>query len=139
MPQAIRQAIQIANDGSSASVLRKFNVLTSPRHVISAGKSAATKHFVFGELVTLVLPKSGLSSIGAHDKSQLRGTQARYLHSADFGETGVSDTYVASKHPSVLLVVATARTIISEQFHPCLLYTSPSPRDATLSRMPSSA
>ena len=25
------------------------------------------------------------------------------------------------------------------QFVPCLLYTSPSPRDATLSRMPSSA
>ena len=25
------------------------------------------------------------------------------------------------------------------QFQPCLLYTSPSPRDATLSRMPSSA
>ena len=30
---------------------------------------------------------------------------------------------------------------LSELFHPdtCLLYTSPSPRDATLSRMPSSA
>ena len=27
----------------------------------------------------------------------------------------------------------------AEQFHGCLLYTSPSPRDATLSRMPSSA
>ena len=26
-----------------------------------------------------------------------------------------------------------------EDFHTCLLYTSPSPRDATLSRMPSSA
>ena len=26
-----------------------------------------------------------------------------------------------------------------EQYLPCLLYTSPSPRDATLSRMPSSA
>ena len=25
------------------------------------------------------------------------------------------------------------------KLHPCLLYTSPSPRDATLSRMPSSA
>ena len=25
------------------------------------------------------------------------------------------------------------------KYHPCLLYTSPSPRDATLSRMPSSA
>ena len=29
--------------------------------------------------------------------------------------------------------------IAQTQVHPCLLYTSPSPRDATLSRMPSSA
>ena len=28
---------------------------------------------------------------------------------------------------------------INEHINPCLLYTSPSPRDATLSRMPSSA
>ena len=28
---------------------------------------------------------------------------------------------------------------IAEDYYPCLLYTSPSPRDATLSRMPSSA
>ena len=28
---------------------------------------------------------------------------------------------------------------LSELYDPCLLYTSPSPRDATLSRMPSSA
>ena len=28
---------------------------------------------------------------------------------------------------------------IAAQLHACLLYTSPSPRDATLSRMPSSA
>ena len=28
---------------------------------------------------------------------------------------------------------------IEKAFKPCLLYTSPSPRDATLSRMPSSA
>ena len=28
---------------------------------------------------------------------------------------------------------------ISREWHICLLYTSPSPRDATLSRMPSSA
>ena len=29
--------------------------------------------------------------------------------------------------------------VIFDQTEPCLLYTSPSPRDATLSRMPSSA
>ena len=32
-----------------------------------------------------------------------------------------------------------AMLIRVELFQPCLLYTSPSPRDATLSRMPSSA
>ena len=31
------------------------------------------------------------------------------------------------------------KELIGEQFKICLLYTSPSPRDATLSRMPSSA
>ena len=32
-----------------------------------------------------------------------------------------------------------AMKIASSHINPCLLYTSPSPRDATLSRMPSSA
>ena len=32
-----------------------------------------------------------------------------------------------------------APQLISQNFKNCLLYTSPSPRDATLSRMPSSA
>ena len=37
------------------------------------------------------------------------------------------------------ILVATPRPHFEEQYKPCLLYTSPSPRDATLSRMPSSA
>ena len=35
--------------------------------------------------------------------------------------------------------VALVLTIVGTLFQVCLLYTSPSPRDATLSRMPSSA
>ena len=35
--------------------------------------------------------------------------------------------------------IARARKFNIEWDNPCLLYTSPSPRDATLSRMPSSA
>ena len=34
---------------------------------------------------------------------------------------------------------ASEKTSVGENVTPCLLYTSPSPRDATLSRMPSSA
>ena len=32
-----------------------------------------------------------------------------------------------------------SKSIFEDQLESCLLYTSPSPRDATLSRMPSSA
>ena len=46
----------------------------------------------------------------------------------------------ASRDPSVdaYLFLADYHALIKNQ-NPCLLYTSPSPRDATLSRMPSSA
>jgi len=39
------------------------------------------------------------------------------------------------------LITAVGAALIATGVHPgaCLLYTSPSPRDATLSRMPSSA
>ena len=40
---------------------------------------------------------------------------------------------------SVLSAAAREFKIVPKQFIRCLLYTSPSPRDATLSRMPSSA
>ena len=39
----------------------------------------------------------------------------------------------------VLLNSGPQRSMVREEFFICLLYTSPSPRDATLSRMPSSA
>jgi len=42
-------------------------------------------------------------------------------------------------HGSVRLVVSTRTKPLQEQLYTCLLYTSPSPRDRTRSRMPSSA
>ena len=39
----------------------------------------------------------------------------------------------------LLLYVAVIMSALALRMHTCLLYTSPSPRDATLSRMPSSA
>ena len=43
------------------------------------------------------------------------------------------------KSPSEGSAHSKTRAEIMEEFCDCLLYTSPSPRDATLSRMPSSA
>ena len=50
---------------------------------------------------------------------------------------------IDQSHPDVVLPIGDDGSIINlennQQLVTCLLYTSPSPRDATLSRMPSSA
>ena len=50
---------------------------------------------------------------------------------------GIGDDAAVVDHGDQLTVVST--DLIADNVHFCLLYTSPSPRDATLSRMPSSA
>ena len=61
---------------------------------------------------------------------------------AFFGESMFSRKTNASKVALVYLIErlnAAGYQLLDTQFITCLLYTSPSPRDATLSRMPSSA
>ena len=53
----------------------------------------------------------------------------------------VSDEGTSLEHVHPLLSPIVSQVIVDTrcQMRTCLLYTSPSPRDATLSRMPSSA
>ena len=46
---------------------------------------------------------------------------------------------ISARLISDMYVAAGVDRMVSIDLHTCLLYTSPSPRDATLSRMPSSA
>ena len=58
-------------------------------------------------------------------------------------ETSASSRAAEAAERATSMAAATAETVLRElevaQSDNCLLYTSPSPRDATLSRMPSSA
>ena len=60
----------------------------------------------------------------------------------DFKQHGQSGAWISdrlphlAKHADDLCFV---KTMVTDQFNHCLLYTSPSPRDRTRSRMPSSA
>ena len=57
-----------------------------------------------------------------------------FLHWDDLSRLTVDNLQFADTH---LAVILTQRK--NDQFRNCLLYTSPSPRDGLLSRMPSSA
>ena len=56
---------------------------------------------------------------------------------------GKTSTREWIKHPGAACIIPVMSdgniALIKQYRYPCLLYTSPSPRDATLSRMPSSA
>ena len=65
--------------------------------------------------------------------SVLEGGKARVIENSEGGRT--TPSIVAYTDDGEVLVGQSAK----RQAVTCLLYTSPSPRDATLSRMPSSA
>ena len=82
----------------------------------------------------------------AQTVSQLKtdGQRAPHLAAVLVGNDGASQNYVAFKVKDCEEIGFESTTIrledsISEQELLCLLYTSPSPRDRTRSRMPSSA
>ena len=64
-------------------------------------------------------------------------------YSVDGSEVKVIDLAQGETIPEVVLSALTDETVtkwaFNAQFESCLLYTSPSPRDGLLSRMPSSA
>ena len=58
------------------------------------------------------------------------------------GRMGQQIIKSAKKNKNFKLVALTENRLVNKKFNgikPCLLYTSPSPRDGLLSRMPSSA
>ena len=113
-------------------------------------QAMAAKIRILGVLVLsgaawgLLAPSTrGLQSTRALPSSRAAARPARYVglrsdpsDDDDWCSHWVSEvraTYGSS------LQVGTWRTMPTAPRPPCLLYTSPSPRDATLSRMPSSA
>ena len=56
-----------------------------------------------------------------------------------YGPIGIIIAEVFYTFPHALLIIVTALSIGDARLYDCLLYTSPSPRDTALSRMPSSA
>ena len=65
--------------------------------------------------------------------AQGKGQEAAYKYNADINDRNADASQIAADQ----LILAEELQIV--KFENCLLYTSPSPRDGLLSRMPSSA
>ena len=98
------------------TILPHQPMITAKRHMIVAG------HYLATEAGAKVLEAGG----NAIDAGVAAGIALGVVHSDQVQFSGVAP---------MLIYLAEKDEVISI----CLLYTSPSPRDATLSRMPSSA
>ena len=73
-------------------------------------------------------------------KSAKNRAKSKYFESKEPSTSGMGHAFKMSTELVAAVAVGTIiGFILDNWFGTCLLYTSPSPRDATLSRMPSSA
>ena len=85
--------------------------------------------------------QAGQDPSGEVSKAQMEASKVTFtsdpslLAKASFHIVAVPTPLLGSREPDLQPLLSASRTV--GEF--CLLYTSPSPRDATLSRMPSSA
>ena len=104
------------------------------RDVLVHIKAVAEKYLIFGEthdVAMLFLPSEAIYA-------ELHANFPQVI------EKGFSQKVMIVSPTTFMATLHTMRAVMKdaamrEQAHICLLYTSPSPRDATLSRMPSSA
>ena len=90
---------------------------------LSPAQEAARKNLKPGERRRLKCPKTSICRAGGKQHPELRG------------DTDQENLQIMS----LAIASIAARWFRTVSINDCLLYTSPSPRDATLSRMPSSA
>ena len=117
---------------SSNSIRLELNRFEKAGMLISYSKGnkkffqANKKHPLFGEIHNIVLKHIGFDAIINNVIKRL----------GEVKQVFVSGEFAAGKDSQIIDLIFIGKI---DQEYLCLLYTSPSPRDATLSRMPSSA
>ena len=112
--------------------------------VVDAAQEAADPLALLGEgPVTIDLPNipvialPDLSMVGSYDEVLTEALGALELNPIDGVEIAAAEC--GDGRDAILEADEASSVFDTEQFDVCLLYTSPSPRDGLLSRMPSSA
>ena len=126
-------------DLSSNSVRDRISMFSSPKSSSSTNPSGAstpsTPTSPNGKMI--MSPKSGLANKTFFSSSPSNNNSNHRHQSIPPGSNGNSRT--SSHYHSLSKPSKTSSPIVTNHHKTCLLYTSPSPRDGLLSRMPSSA
>ena len=135
----------IANDGSITSAI--IITLTGETFTGTNGDD-----FVTGSQVTMTNVPAGLTAVATRDSDTqvtltLTGNATSHVDADDINNLSIAFEDSAFTNVLAVNITDSSRSDIIVDFvdapviayDVCLLYTSPSPRDATLSRMPSSA
>ena len=93
----------------------------------------------YAEIKKLKAAQESLTAKAATDNNNLQAQISNLLAIKSQLEASITDLQTENKSLKDKLGMAEADLGRAQQNNTCLLYTSPSPRDATLSRMPSSA
>ena len=127
------------NDAYPVSVEHKLGIHGSPTCVMAYGDNGGAIGYLVGEennglacmftMMNEARLKVGLQGLGA--------SEGAYQKAVAYARERVQGGVPIIEHADVKRMLMTMRAL--NEAMRCLLYTSPSPRDATLSRMPSSA
>ena len=133
-----RTFLAVPDTGSLSAAARHLSLTqpTAGRHIDNLERALAAPLFIRSQeglmptsLALALKPKAQAMSMSAHALKRLVKTEG--------GELSGSVRITASEIVGVEIIPSILHLFRNK--HACLLYTSPSPRDATLSRMPSSA
>ena len=107
--------------------------------IVAADTIGLMRSFV-QDLRSNVPDELALDYVMVHATHNHEGPDTQGLWGEGALSSGINDDYMRFLRDEMISALADAVTALEPAtLHICLLYTSPSPRDATLSRMPSSA
>ena len=120
-------SVNVLTDGGTCDTTRAEIIWTATDACGNTATASQTVVILRPEITDIVQAPNTLLSCGEDDTDVLN----------DFDRTGIPSIQVGRMVNGVLIPTDTIALDTAD--YVCLLYTSPSPRDATLSRMPSSA
>ena len=135
-PSSLKRGIDAAVQAVSERLLEIAREVEGKAEIASVATISA-QDSVIGELIAEAFDKVGKDGVITVDESSTMGVELEFTEGMQLDKGYISPYMVTD--PERMEAVLDDPYVLLHQGRICLLYTSPSPRDRSVSRMPSSA